>query len=220
MTDPDRIEPSEPDELLAEEVGRILMRGVNAPVWRDERFVEWFAADVRAGDRRSRNLSDEQVARIGADLLARVDARMHGVQRRYAPTPARAGAPGAVGVVELGVAAGAGRELFDEPPEQWIEVPSELPKGDYVALRIVGDSMSPLMHTNDTVLVQRGSRVQPNTVIVARRPDDGYVCKRVRRVGRYELELESLAPEGPSMRVPRRPGVVLGTVLMVWCSHR
>jgi len=125
-----------------------------------------------------------------------------------------------VGVVEMGVAAGVGRELWDEQPESWIELPANVPNAEYVALKIVGDSMAPLMHTGDTVLVKRSPHVQERTVIVARHPDDGYVCKRVRRIVGDHIELESLAVDGPSLSIPRRNDLILGTVLVVWCAHR
>jgi phage repressor protein C with HTH and peptisase S24 domain len=125
-----------------------------------------------------------------------------------------------VPVVELGIAAGVGRELWDEPADAWVEVPNDAPAGDYVALRVVGDSMAPLMHTGDTVLVRRGADVRRDTVIVARHPDDGYVCKRVSRVRRESIELASLAPGRPPIVIPRDARLVVGTVMLVWCSHR
>jgi phage repressor protein C with HTH and peptisase S24 domain len=125
-----------------------------------------------------------------------------------------------VPVVELGIAAGVGRELWDEPADAWVELPNDAPSGEYVALRVVGDSMAPLMHTGDTVLVRRGAELQRDTVIVARHPDDGYVCKRVSRVRRDSIELASLAPDRPPIVIPRDARLVVGTVMLVWCSHR
>ena len=75
--------------------------------------------------------------------------------------------------IELGVAAGVGRDLWDEPCDSWIELPVDMPSGRYIGLGVNGDSMEPLMHTGDTILVRVGSEVQPNTVIVARHPEDG-----------------------------------------------
>ena len=57
---------------------------------------------------------------------------------------------------DLQVAAGAGRELWDHPAERWIEVPDLCPPGQYVALSVSGDSMQPLFHPGDILLVRRG----------------------------------------------------------------
>lgn len=123
-------------------------------------------------------------------------------------------------VVDLGVAAGVGRELWDEMPEQWVELPPEVPSDRrYLALRIVGESMTPVMHTGDVVLVQIGADVKVDTVIVARHPEDGYVCKRVHKVRKRGIELASLEPERPLITIPRDPSLVVGTVLLVWCTH-
>jgi phage repressor protein C with HTH and peptisase S24 domain len=70
------------------------------------------------------------------------------------------------------------------------------------------------------VLVKRSADVRRDTLIVARHPDDGYVCKRVRRIGRASIELESLAPGRPAIFIPRDARLIVGTVMLVWCSHR
>jgi SOS-response transcriptional repressor LexA len=210
-------------EALAREVGRALLRDGECATWRDERFLGWAAREERA--RRDETTTDAEAAARGEALLARAHARRLRVgcvdlvptvyDGSEAPPPARA-AP----LVSLGIAAGDGRELWDEPPQRWLALPDVVPAGDYLAFRIVGESMSPLMHTDDTVLVQRGARVERDTVIVARHPDDGYVCKRVHRVRRATIELASLEPGRPLITIPRDARLILGTVLMVWCAHR
>jgi phage repressor protein C with HTH and peptisase S24 domain len=101
-----------------------------------------------------------------------------------------------------------------------VELPPDVPPGKYVALQIVGESMAPLMHTGDTVLVRIETHLQRDTVIVARHPDDGYVCKRVRRILRNAIELSSLEPGRPTITIPRHPACIVGTVVLVWCHHR
>ena len=76
------------------------------------------------------------------------------------------------------------------------------------------------MHTGDTVLVRVGRDMQRDTVIVARHPEDGYVCKRVSRLRRRMIELSSLDPGRPLIQVPRDPTCIVGTVVLVWCHHR
>ena len=218
----ERDEATETELELAEVIGRALMRDPDHPAWSDVRFLEWLAADARDEARHRRR----RLARASGDaLIARAHARRLRVGQAGNPPlvrePAMAAlAPRRVPVVELGIAAGVGRELWDEPAEAWVELPNDVPSGEYVALRIVGDSMAPLMHTGDTVLVRRGGDVKRDTVIVARHPDDGYVCKRVSRVRRASIELASLAPDRPAIAIPRDARLVVGTVMLVWCTHR
>jgi len=210
---------------VAEALGRALLSDPGHPAWEDPRFLDWLAADAREDARRGWRLSRAELRAHGESMMARAHARrLRVTQRGGAPLVKDDGRGGisrrVVPVVELRIAAGVGRELWDEPADAWVEVPNDAPAGDYVALRVVGDSMAPLMHTGDTVLVRRGADVRGDTVIVARHPDDGYVCKRVSRVRRESIELASLAPGRPPIVIPRDARLVVGTVMLVWCSHR
>jgi SOS-response transcriptional repressor LexA len=198
--------------------------------------VAWVADEARAygEQRRAGRQTDGDFLARGRELRARVLARSLGVQRAtHSPalreatvrgSPAQvldwARAERAAPVIDFGVAAGVGRELWDEAPDQWVEVPLDVPNDRYVALRIVGESMTPVMHTGDVVLVRVGSDVEADTVIVARHPDDGYVCKRVSKVRKHRIELASIEPGRPLIAIPRDPALVVGTVLLVWCTHR
>ena len=123
-------------------------------------------------------------------------------------------------LAELGVAAGSGRELFDEPCEAWVALPAELPPSRYLALRVVGDSMLPLLHSGDLVLVDLDAPVRPGAIGVAHHPEHGYVVKRVTRVGRGGgLSLVSLNPSYPAMSFEPARGTLLGSVVLRWCSH-
>ena len=222
-------QPIDP-ERLAELLGRELTRDPAHPLWRDERFLAWLAADAREEHERTHRLSDEEFRRRGEEFMARAQARKLGIVREGELAVVRRGETGGgrpravregpVPIVELGIAAGVGRELWDEPVSAWVEMPPNMPVGEYVALRIIGDSMAPLMHTGDTVLVRVGSDVRRDSVIVARHPDDGYVCKRVSRIRRDAIELSSLEPGRPRIVIPREPSSVVGTVILVWCHHR
>ena len=227
-SDPNRNELD--SERLAELLGRELTRDPDHPLWRDERFLTWFGAESREEDERAHRLSDREFRRRGEEFMARAQARKLGVAREPAVAALRRSATdlsrpravreGPVPIVELGIAAGVGRELWDEPVSSWVEIPPNMPAGEYVALRIIGESMAPLMHTGDTVLVRVGSDVRRDTVIVARHPDDGYVCKRVSRIGRDTIELSSLEHGRPRIVIPRDPSNIVGTVILVWCHHR
>jgi hypothetical protein len=191
------------EEALAEFVGGALLADPGAAAWRDPAFVAWLAAEARAADRASRRQGDAAFLARGRALQARAQARRLGVLRfpgvplAWTPpggavrehAPPGTAAPGAgrlAPVVELGVAAGPGRALWDEPPERWVRVPDLLPEARYVAFRVVGTSMAPLLGTGDVVLVRadaRGREARAGRVVVARHPDDGYVCKRVAAAG-------------------------------------
>lgn len=219
---------------LADEIARVLMGDAEGPLWKDNRFIEWLASEAREEDRATRRRSEPELNARGRAMLARVRARQLGVRcTQGSPAfrqPLTAGNPRevlrcasrehAVPVVELGVAAGVGRELWDEPVESWLDLPTELPEGDYLALKVSGESMAPLMHTGDTILLKLGPQAQRDTVVVARHPEDGYVCKRVGRVSRETIHLASLEPGRAPIKIPRRADLIVGTVLMVWCKHR
>ena len=229
---PDRATRRE-DERVAEVVGHLLAADAEGVLWRDPRFLAWLVAEAREHDRAVRRRTDDQLAAQGRVMLERVRARKLGVCRRVSEPrirpPSVVGNPSdvltlawrehAAPVVELSVAAGVGRELWEEPVEGWLELPADAPPGQYLALKVTGGSMAPLMHTGDTLLVRIGADVERDTVIVARHPDDGYVCKRVGDVRGEAIELVSLEAGRPAITIPRDPRLILGTVLMVWCAH-
>jgi SOS-response transcriptional repressor LexA len=190
-------------------------------------FHEWLACDARAGQRSGERRATEARAerfarRMQALVLARQlgvaaasslpvvhDAREGGtVHERLVPWP------------ELGVAAGVGRELWDEPCERWIELPQTLAAGHkYVALTVSGSSMEPALHAGDVVLVSVGTSVRRDSMVVARRPEEGYVVKAVGKLSRRAIELRSLNPEFDAFSIPRDDALIVGTVVMRWCSH-
>ena len=197
----------------------------------DGRFLGWLAGRERVrAERHTLPADDADIAARGVMLMTRARIRRLSVTCIPGSPPVRAagtiapagqvidlaarerGAP----LVALGVAAGVGRELWDEPVDEWVALPDEVGDGRHVALRIVGESMAPVMHTGDTVLVKLESEPQVNSVIVARHEDDGYVCKRVSRVLPDRIELASLEPGRPIIVIPRDPSLILGTVLLVW----
>jgi phage repressor protein C with HTH and peptisase S24 domain len=115
-------------------------------------------------------------------------------------------------LLDMGVAAGSGRDIFDESIDTWVTIPAAAPKGDYVALPVTGESMMPFLHPRDVVLVKLGSEANVDDVIVARR-DEGYVVKHVSAVTKREIELSSLDPSWPKVRIPRGERRVVGTVI-------
>ena len=67
--------------------------------------------------------------------------------------------------------------------------------------------------------VQVGSAVARDTVVLARVPDAGYVVKKVGKVTRAQLELQSLNEAFPPIVVPRDDRTIVGTVVLRWCPH-
>jgi phage repressor protein C with HTH and peptisase S24 domain len=226
---------------ISDAVGRAVLGDSDSPVWREQRSAAWLAADDmqaavrdarREGRRGPRDAS--AVLALGRELWSRAAARRLAVRRRdgqpieIAPlirgTPARvlehALENNTTPAVDLAVAAGVGRDLWDEPCDGWIKLPDDVPAGRYIALKVAGDSMAPLMHTGDTILVQLGLPLRKDNVIVARHPEDGYVCKVVRRIRSATIELGSLDPARPLVTIPRDDRLIVGTVMLVWCTHR
>lgn len=196
-------------------------------------FWDWLTVESRHQE------SPEDRARTEAGVgpfVARVAARLADldahVRRIDAPptycrpdaegpvalTMAAAWARRAAPLIESGVAAGAGRAL-EEVPDVWVDLPTDVPDGRYVALRVAGDSMEPLLEHGDVVLVELGTSAATGAVIVARNADDGYVVKRVERAASASddtIALASINPDYQPIALPARPGTVLGRVVLRW----
>jgi Peptidase S24-like len=184
-------------------------------VWRAEAGREADAARFAERVRRTVAAAGRSVRRIDhAPELVRPDAPGP-LAAMFATARIRGAAP----LVELGVAAGTGRELFDEPCDAWVTLPDGLPAARYVALRVVGDSMTPLLHSGDVVLVDLDAAVPPGAIAVARHPDHGSVVKRVLRAEGGALRLVSLNPAYPPLELPPGAGALLGPVVVRWCTH-
>ena len=117
-------------------------------------------------------------------------------------------------LLDLAVAAGAGRELWEEPCEQWLELPDDIePSERYLALRVAGDSMSPVLESRDVILIKLDAAPVVDDLVVARIPDNGYVVKRVASIRNGRFELSSFNPQYKSMFVPSHHSLILGTVI-------
>ena len=219
-------------QLLAELAVRAEMERRDSPYYTDPRVVGWLAREVSSPHRSGDGWSRERIRSAAARLRAKAEAARLKVRLAGPPPVERAPIAGMIADVlesarvrhfapqlDLGAAAGVGRDLWDEPCEQWVRIPDDAPAGSYVSLRVVGESMDPLLHTGDSVLVQVGNAVARDTVVLARVPDAGYVVKRVARVTRAELELQSLNDAFPPIVVPRDERTVVGTVVLRWCPH-
>lgn len=209
--------------------------------WTGDRIIELLRRAQESSERGGRDrTSDEADERWPAErviavarhiraraLAARMPVRLVDHPPEELPAPAvgvlahvveAAAANRCAPLLDLAAAAGTGRELWDAACESWIELPEAVPRGRYVALRVSGESMAPLMHSGDVVLVRLGAVLASDTVVVARRPGEGYVVKRVGRIGRTMVELLSLNPEFPPIRIPRRDRLIVGTVVLRYAS--
>lgn len=219
-------------DRLIELAARAQLEREDSGFYSNARFIEWLGRDLR--ERAELNAT----ARLALDRIAqRVHARLLGVRLGLAdggrcpaiePAPAATSAEALLSNAararrapqwDLSVAAGAGRELWEEPCEGLIPLPAELPSARYIALRVSGDSMMPLVHAGDLLLVKLVREIVRDTVIVIQTPDEGYVVKQVGALTRRRVELRSLNGAYDPIEVPREPARVLGTVVMRWCDH-
>lgn len=233
LTREERLAAIRGEDLLAGLAARIEMLRADSPYYTDARLVAWIDREVNSPERSRDGWGVERVRASAARLRSNVDAmrlKIRPVEGAAPLEPAaiagtipqvleEACAAGAAPLLDLAAAAGVGRDLWDEPCEQWVRLPEVISGGRFVALRVVGDSMAPLLHTDDTILVQVGPKTARDTVVLARLGDGGYVVKRVARVTRSRLELASLNPAFPSVTVPRDERTVVGTVVLRWCPH-
>ena len=215
------------DELMRL-VGVELERTDTGVVYQSESTLAWIAEDLRSGASRDERERDDR----DADAFARrASARLaeRRVEQRLPPQPLRGRvAPvaatvaqslslamdaGCAVMLELAAAAGAGRELWDEPCDTWVELPTDLPAARYVAMRVDGDSMQPVLAPRDVILVQLDATPAVDDLVVARRPDAGFVVKRVASLTPRQLELASFNEAYPLVTVRRDPSTVLGTVI-------
>jgi SOS-response transcriptional repressor LexA len=244
--DADETLSREDDGLIKERHADALMRiaaerAFNELVPDDPRnvpFFEWLARDARLRQSPVERADTERQAEdFGRRMAKRWLTEMVTMRDETGPPPLRAApvetttahalelasASAMAPYLDLAVAAGVGRELWDEACAEWVNLPADLPPGKHLALRVAGDSMTPALHDGDTLLMrlaEPGDVPETGRIVVARRPDDGYVVKRLGRVDRRALELVSLNPAFPAIRVARRPGTILGTVILRWCMHR
>jgi SOS-response transcriptional repressor LexA len=222
----------EADQLIAL-IGHHLARRRGDSPFDDPRFLEWLSRELRRRPHGTHDWTAEKVRAMRRRIVSRAAAlrlsivaregpwaeRHPSIRTRAADAVTTAAREGCLPLIEPSVAAGDGRELWDEECERWIERPPELALGPYIALPVSGDSMIPLLHAEDIVAVRLGPGVRRDTVVVARQADDGYVVKRVGAVRSDAIELTSLNPAYPPMWIPRERNAVLGTVVLRWCAH-
>ena len=221
------------EDLLASLAMRHETRRADSPLYVDPDVVAWLDAEAVAPERDAERWNAEQVRVTAERIQAAASARTSKVRRISNAPPLRPAA--VVGTVpqvlqdavkqraaprlDLSAAAGVGRELWDEPCDSWVELPDTIPDGGYVAVRIKGESMVPLFHTGDTILVQLDVPLERGRIILVQMPDGGYAAKKVGRLTTTRIELISLNPDFAPVVIPRDERKVIGTVVLLWCAH-
>ena len=233
MSDREDMDLLRGEDLLARLAMRHEVRRADSPLYADARVVDWFDREATAWPSSVTPWSAKQVRTTAERIHAAVIARQSKVRQAVGTPPLRA--PSIVGTIpqtldeaverraaprlDLSAAAGVGRELWDEPCEAWVELPPDVAKGRYLAVRIKGESMVPLFHTGDTILVQLDVPVDEGRIILVQMPGGGYAAKKVGRLTTTRIELLSLNPDFPPVVIPRDERKVIGTVTAVWCEH-
>lgn len=214
--------------VLERLAGRAIDASGDNSAYEDERFVAWLEREARERMTPAERHENERAAkafavrmqqrlravRVGEALPRRElrarDASVVGDIKHVADVAASAGC--APWLPTLAVAAGVGRELWDEPCDRWVELPKDIARGRYIALSVAGDSMTPYLHDGDTILVDTRTAVTRDAIIVARRPEDGYVVKYVSRLSRSIMELSSFNAEYEPFTIARDRNSVVGVV--------
>ena len=210
-------------------VGDALDASGDCSAYENDRFLAWLerevhgrssAADRESSERAAQQIAKRAQARIRASRVAAAlperpfRARAAALMGNFNHVARAASESGCAPWVEsLAVAAGTGREIWDEPCEQWVELPTGFAGAGNLALTVTGDSMTPCLESGDVILVNTRKPVTRDCMVVARRAEDGYVVKHVTRCGRAELELSSFNNAYEPFVIERAPGTVVGVVI-------
>lgn len=85
------------------------------------------------------------------------------------------------GKVAAGIPIAAVTDFTSEDPDDWEEIPAQMARsGEYIALRIDGDSMEPRIRKGDVVIVRLQEQVESGDIAIVFVNGDDAVCKRVR----------------------------------------
>jgi SOS-response transcriptional repressor LexA len=217
------------DSSLVRLFGSLIDSSAETIAHESEEFSNWLAREI---DGRLSDVERRESERVAQEAALRAHARIRAVRtgESLPVQPLRARPAATVGnasevarrasksrcapwVESLAVAAGTGREIWDEPCERWVELPQHLGGGDHLALTVAGDSMTPWLRSGDVILVSARKPVTLDCIVVARRADNGYVVKHVTRRDRGKLELSSFNKEYAPFEIERSPRAIIGVVV-------
>ena len=110
-------------------------------------------------------------------------------------------------------------EDFDsDDPDDWEEITEDMARsGDYIALRIKGDSMEPRMKTGDIVIVRLQPDIETGDVAIVRVNGDSATCKKIKKTPQG-LWLISFNPDYEPMfyspkEIEELPVAIIGKVV-------
>src|SRR5207237_230677 len=131
------------DDLMSA-VGREVELVDHELAHQEERFLLWLASDLRTGlDHEQRSQDERDAAEFARRALNRLKVRLaekrlplRKLRERAASVRATlthavpaASRERCATILDLAVAAGGGRELWDEPCDRWLELPDDVPAG-------------------------------------------------------------------------------------------
>jgi phage repressor protein C with HTH and peptisase S24 domain len=100
----------------------------------------------------------------------------------------------------------------------WEEIEFPAVKGDEVyALRIVGDSMLPVLRPGDVVIVSPAATTRRGDRVVVKLASGEVMAKELGQRSRQRIELKSLNPSFPALTV--KPDQVLWMARILWASQ-
>ncbi len=182
--------------------------------------AEYFVDDINTGNGSSlEQYSKEELNHLkkyhNLDTLGQshVDAVLQWETERIQQIQQAASAPAATRMINYYyrlASAGTGQIIFDMPPTKRIEIPAipEYRKADY-AIGVNGNSMEPVYHDGDTLLVEMTDRVEIGEIGIFLVNGESFVKKR------GEVELISLNHESKNIPLnedARCLGKVIGKI--------
>ena len=110
-------------------------------------------------------------------------------------------------------------ENFDsDDPDDWEEITEQMANdGDYIALRVNGDSMEPKISSGDVVIVRLQPDAENGDIVIARVNGDEVTCKKIKK-GPEGLMLISTNPAYEPMfyskkEIETKPIIIIGKVV-------
>ncbi len=86
------------------------------------------------------------------------------------------------GNTAAGIPITAIQDFDSEDPDDWEEISEQMARGgQYIALRIKGDSMEPRMRTGDVVIVRLQPDVDDGDIAIVRVNGDEATCKKIKK---------------------------------------
>lgn len=87
-----------------------------------------------------------------------------------------------LGNTAAGIPISAIEDFDSDDPDDWEEISNHMARsGQYIALRIKGDSMEPRMRTGDVVIVRLQPDVEDGDIAIVRVNGDEATCKKIKK---------------------------------------